>query len=230
MATILRAIASLIQTLAQLTSQKQPSGGMLAATFVRFGGANDLGHVGWGFDVSQTETNIGAVENERGTPTCDPKDMGYWDLTVADPMPAMRERGYNSLKFVEVPYPDPIEACGTAKWIAGEAYTVIGRNCLDDVYDVLRSYGVANLPPPSIDILPNDWFLSVPGEEAAVGSYAWPRGTGSGLATALKKVAKSIVPPQIPTWRTPGHPDWHELQQSLAKERPPNSYAARHSQ
>jgi len=49
-------------------------------------------------------------------------------------------------------------------WISRQPYVILGRNCLDDVYDVMRAYGVPKLPTPQHDIIPDRWFELLPGE------------------------------------------------------------------
>lgn len=139
---------------------------MRSAAFVRYGGADGMGHVGWAFDLSQSEVNAGAVENPLGTPTCDPATMGYWDDSSSTPMASMQQRAYNDLKFVALPKSEAEAeaAYRTAKWVGLQPYCAFGRNCLDDTYDVLRSYGVPNLPLPSRDLMPDKWFIDLDGQ------------------------------------------------------------------
>src|SRR5580658_177189 len=74
-------------------------GSMRGAAFVRYAGADGLGHVGWAFDYDAADVNAGSVENPSGAPSSDPADMGYWDAFVVNPIPTMAAKGYNSLKY-----------------------------------------------------------------------------------------------------------------------------------
>lgn len=219
---LLLLIARFWQFIAELSSRRQNGGSMRSAAFVRYGGANGMGHVGWAFDLSQSEVNAGAVENPLGTPTCDPATMGYWDDSSSTPMASMQQRAYNDLKFIALPKGEAeVEAAyRTAKWVGLQPYCAFGRNCLDDTYDVLRSYGVPNLPLPSRDLLPDKWFIDLDGQIEPVATYVWPTTPPTALQRIAAHLARSAVPPLEPTWRTPGHPDWHDFQSKLAAAAP----------
>lgn len=215
MKTLLALLSALWQWLARLTPSKGGSGPMQAAAFVRYDGASGAGHVGWAFDGRAIGVNAGSVENPLGTPTCDPAKMGYWDIFVEGPMPAMIQRGYDALKHTGLPFGDPFKAHAVAKWIATQPYAVIGRNCLDDAYDVLRAYGVPNLPPPSHDWLPNEWFAILDCTLDSVSTYIWQVPIGTGFRQTLDTFATQHQAPLVPTWRQPGQADWHDLQSQL---------------
>jgi hypothetical protein len=197
-------------------------GSMRGAAFVRYAGADGLGHVGWAFDYDAADVNAGSVENPSGAPSSDPADMGYWDAFVVNPIPTMAAKGYNSLKYLNLKKANPVSAYRVARWVATLPYAVIGRNCLDDVYDVLRAYGVPNLPAPSQDLLPDAWFDLMPATFVAqAGTFVWsrtgPRSPRLRVGLAMAKVA----PPKMPTWRRVGDPDWHDLQRQLVAARAP---------
>jgi uncharacterized membrane protein HdeD (DUF308 family) len=46
--------------------------------FVRYAGAHGFGHVGWAFEWNNGWFNVGALENEEGTPFTKPQEMGFW--------------------------------------------------------------------------------------------------------------------------------------------------------
>lgn len=191
---------------------------MRAAAFVRYSGAMGAGHVGWSFDFDADNINGGSVENPGGSPSCDPSDMGYWDVFCYDPIPEMAERHYDALKYIDITGGDPAAAYQTALWIAQQPYSVVGRNCLDDVYDVLRAYGVKDMPPPSHDWLPNEWFsLWTQATFSVLSAFEW-RPVGAASLAFLPK--KDEVVPQllasVPAWRQPGTIEWHGLQSELA--------------
>ena len=191
---------------------------MRGAAFVRYSGAMGAGHVGWSFDFDAENVNSGAVENPGGTASCDPDAMGYWDVFAYDPVPEMSERLYDAVKFVDIVDGKPSDAYKTVLWVAQQPYSVIGRNCLDDVYDVLRAFGVANMPPPSHDWLPNEWFGLWDTTYATLPTFTWRSAANASLAFLP---AKDIIVPQllaeVPAWRVPSTPEWHDLQSQLAE-------------
>lgn len=190
---------------------------MRVAAFVRYSGAMGAGHLAWSFDFDAQNVNSGSVENPRGTPSCDPPDMGYWDVFCYDPVPEMAEHAYDAIKYVDIENGSPAQAYKTALWIAQQPYSVIGRNCLDDVYDVLRSYGVTGMPPPSNDWLPNEWFGLWGATYSTLAAFTWRAAQPETLALLP---SKDDVVPQIlagaPVWRVPSTPEWHDLQSQLA--------------
>src|SRR5579884_3841238 len=123
---------------------------MRAAVFIRYHSGDGFGHVAWAFDVGDGLVSAGSVENHSGHLFTPATKMGFWNDCVADPVAAMRRCGYNDLKWLDVPNANPELAYRTVLWIEQEAYKALHRNCEDDVYDVLRAYGVEGLALPSI--------------------------------------------------------------------------------
>jgi hypothetical protein len=191
-------------------------GQMRMAAFVRFDGADGLGHVGWAFDFGASNVNAGSVENPNGTPTCPPSTMNYWDEFFASPISTMQEKGYIALKYINLERANPVGAYRVAKWIGTQSYDVVGRNCLDDTYDVLRAYGAPELPPPSTDLLPDLWFNAVAAALAQVQGYDWTRNAPHGLRERVGLAIARFAPMKIPTWRRPGHQDARNLQAQMA--------------
>ena len=192
---------------------------MRAAAFVRYSGAMGAGHVGWGFDFDLTNVDCGSVENPQGTPSSNPATMGFWDIDSTDPVPLMLGRDYNDAKYVDLPQADPSIAYETVLWVSQQPYSVIGRNCLDDVYDVLRAYGVPNLPPPSHDWLPTEWFwMYTDSRFTHLTSFVWatPPQTKSQLQLTPRSMVVGTLSPSAPKWRIPGTQEWHDLQTQLA--------------
>lgn len=118
---------------------------MRAAAVCRYEGASGLGHVGWAFDSDANLVNCGSVENPLGRPSCSVPDMGYWDVDISDPMPLFVQRNYVDIKYIDLANVDLNSAISTVQWVAQQPYSVFGRNCLDDVYDILRAYGIQDL-------------------------------------------------------------------------------------
>ncbi len=138
-----------------------------AFVFVRPGGANGLGHVGWGYRVTCTGTfYFGSVENPSGRPHVAPGgDNGFWwqSGTESQMLSTMRSRGYNAYKTILTAYAqfDPTPATNVAAGSAGRGYDVIGNNCADNTWDVLQAYGVPNLPYLQLYPAPNDWYAQL---------------------------------------------------------------------
>lgn len=189
---------------------------MRATVFVRYGGAYDLGHVAWAFDMTEGVVNAGSVENPSGHSTAQPRSMEYWDATTPDPMPLIRKHAYDALKLKDLSSSNIIAAMRTAAWIGHQAYHVFERNCLDDVYDVLRAYGVPNLPLPSADLLPDKWFIDFRGEVERVADYVWRTPAVSVWRRAVTHTIFKLAPAQMPTWRDANHPEGRELRDQLA--------------
>jgi hypothetical protein len=184
-----------------------------AAAFVRYAGADGAGHLGWAFDAG-TAVDAGSVENPSGLPTAPPPDMGFWSDAAPSPIADMVERAYNALKYVDLTTADSASAEQTVAWVAQQWYCVFGRNCMDDVYDVLRAYGVPNLPPPVDHWLPNDWFTAFAATDAPLAGFVWPAPAPAIAAPAIAKPAPVAVQPP---WRHEGTPEWRDLQRQKAE-------------
>lgn len=177
---------------------------MRAAAFIRYQGAHGLGHVGWAFDFNPPHANAGSVENHSGHFFTPAKEMGFWTDIGPDPVAHMRELGYDDVKYIDIPNGDPILAYRTVLWIQENAYRAWLRNCEDDVYDVLRAFGVDNLTPPSIVWFPNTWFQRFRGQLAHVAEFQWNGATTGNPSPALQQQLEGLTP-WHPTWRRPWH-------------------------
>ncbi len=155
---------------------------MRAGAFVRRSGAAGLGHVGWTFQYPDGSFCDGAVENPAGTPMSPPGQTGFWTQTVVDPDPPMKLRAYDAFKLFEIPTGNPDQADKTVAWIGLQPYLVIFRNCMDDTYDVLRSYGIPDLPMPMARNHPQSLVRPAQsGGATGDGPGLAGRGTGSGI-------------------------------------------------
>lgn len=132
--------------------------------------------------------------------------MGYWNGCFEEPIAQMRQRAYDDLKWVEVLDADPLLAYRTALWIEHEAYKAVHRNCEDDVYDVLRAYGVQCLPLPSLLWFPKSWFKRFNGTLENLQSFVWRPAAQSRVSAGYANAK-----PWQPTWRRPWHPHFHDL-------------------
>lgn len=189
---------------------------MRAAAFIRYHSGDGFGHVGWAFDAASGLVNAGSVENHSGHIFTPATKMGFWNGEFADAAVPMRAHGYDDVKWIDVPNADAVLAYRTVLWIKHNAYRVLHRNCEDDVYDVLRAYGVQNLPLPMLHWFPRTWFHRFRGNLAHVDEFQWSeRKASNALQLADPPGAGQMWQP---TWRRPLHADFHALKLARAKE------------
>jgi hypothetical protein len=196
-----------------------------AAAFVRQSGAFGLGHVGWAFAVNASTFDDGSVENPAGTPYTPPSQDGFWECEVSAVafVGPFVLRGYDHYKTLTAPKPDPACALQVVNWISTQPYVVIGQNCMDDVYDVLRAFGVPDLPVPAFEVIPNWWFDALPGNPVPVSKEpgAWlygPNGPANEPAVPRIGPRPSIGHPSFPPpWRTPGTSEFTEFQRQISQ-------------
>jgi hypothetical protein len=190
---------------------------MRAGAFVRRNGAFGLGHVGWAFQYTDGSYCDGSVENPAGTPVSPPGQTGFWTQRVVDPDVPMQLRAYDEFKLFEVESVAPDRADKTVAWVGQQPYLVIFRNCMDDTYDVLRSYGVPDLPLPFLEITPNNWFDQLSPASQPVTPQAL-RAAGLIPAARVASARRTTrVKAEPPAWRTAGTPEWLALNQELLK-------------
>lgn len=183
---------------------------MRAAVFVRHHSGDELGHVGWGFDVSLLQANCGSVENHSGHLLSPSQGDGFWTRTTADPVVSMRKQQYDDVKYIDLSEADPVSAYRVLLWIKERGYGAAFRNCEDDAYDVLRAYGVPDLPVPALHWLPNRWFTLLDAPQAPVTAFSWNDGGGPQERPSSAVDLEALTPLQ-PTWRNPLHSDFHRL-------------------
>jgi hypothetical protein len=96
-------------------------------------------------------------------------------------------------------------------WIKTQAYFAIHRNCEDDVYDILRSYGVKHLPPPLLHWFPKGWFHGLAGTIVSVAQDSSQQENVE--APPPPHITQQLLraKPNRPTWRQPWHPHFHLL-------------------
>ena len=211
---------------------------MRAAAFIRYHSGDGFGHIGWAFDFDLPQASAGSVENHSGHLFTPATKMGFWSEFTGDPVAPMRQHKYDDLKYVDLPNGDPVLAYRTVLWIKNNGYRAWFRNCEDDVYDVLRAYGVTDLAPPSLIWFPKTWFRRFRGTLAHVADFKWQASNGdtSGHAEAptchpehvegrlsLSKADVETLTPWQPTWRRPWHIDAHLFRlDKFYRHRPPN--------
>ncbi|HZT12942.1 MAG TPA: hypothetical protein VFA29_09065 [Candidatus Baltobacteraceae bacterium] len=179
---------------------------MRASVFVRHHSGDEMGHVGWAFESGDGRVHAGSVENHSGHFFSPSQGDGFWSAVTADPLPLMLRRQYDELKWVDVQAPDPVAAARVVLWIKEQAYRAAFRNCEDDVYDVLRAYGVRDLPAPAWHWLPNRWFQLFRGEQAPIAQFKWPV---TGPRDSAPAVDPHELTPLRPPWRRPLRVEFH---------------------
>ena len=201
-----------------------------AVVFVRRKAAYGIGHVGWAFSVEKNLFNTGAVENHSGSLYTLAAHMGFWMRRTHDPINLMRRRHYDEFKVIAVEHAQPALAKGVAQWVSRQPYEIIGRNCMDDTYDVLRAFGVPDLPPPASHWEPNYWFDAIVGTHFYIkpNGVVWqadpqqppPAGPLFSDGASLHLPFHPPPTPVKPAWRKADAPESAQLEQS-ARNAPP---------
>ncbi len=196
-----------------------------AIVFVRRSGASCLGHIAWAYEWRNGWFNAGSVENTLGKPFATPAEMGFWTAHTLDPIGAMRDREYpyDEYKVFLVKQPRPKAAWQTVIWESRTPYSVLRHNCNDVAFDVLRSYGATALIDPAEEIVPNDWYNTLPGYTFSIAEYPGipiylHRASHRDLVTSLIHL---LIPErfygQIPPWRQRGMRALVELALAIRK-------------
>jgi hypothetical protein len=129
----------------------------------------------------------------------------------------MKLRAYDAFKLFEIDTGNPGQADKTVAWVATQPYLVIFRNCMDDTYDVLRSYGIPDLPLPMLEITPNRWFDQLSPAAQPVTAQAL-QDAGLLPSSHVESIrARVMAQPEAPSWRTPGTPDWQDFHEQLMR-------------
>ena len=135
-------------------------------------GFAEFGHVGWGFETQPRKFNIGSVENTKGGPVNVPAHKkDFWCINTMkphfpfgvgpkDPVKKIRYPGYDMFKEIEVPEPNVKAALAKVREVSREPYNLIGGNCMDATYKILKAYG-APLPRPSDNWEPIKFFKKI---------------------------------------------------------------------
>lgn len=117
----------------------------------------------------------GSVDGVRDCSTCAWGDAKVWvtpsntfdlDTIWAD----MARRGYKDVKYIELDEPncDYETAYAKAQALNNWQYEVLGRNCANATWDVLKAFGVPLLMPLQVYPQPNQWYMTV-GADAIFG-------------------------------------------------------------
>jgi len=149
---------------------------MRAVVFINYSIAPfKVGHVGWGFETQPDYFCYGAKEavgmQEIALPGY---PNGAFVAVGSEPeMLAAMKTGnhpgngfpYNDYKYVEVASFNVAAASDLARQCHHWGYTVVGNNCMDDVYRIIKAYanGDGNiLPRPLAHPRPVDFFEAIP--------------------------------------------------------------------
>lgn len=126
----------------------------------------EFGHVGWGFQISDSRYMVGAVENYGGKPVAPAAESGYWAEETSYPLNkhalGPRDLGsrYDIYKELPVSAPNLRAALEQQEWVSRQPYRVLGQNCMDATALILEAYGVHGLPDRSSmeNYFPINWF------------------------------------------------------------------------
>lgn len=132
-----------------------------------------LGHVAWGFEYPNGEWLIGAVEGPEWKGGLN----GFWAVkkpnlrSVLTYFAHMKTQGaeYNCYKLLTVTPETPVNfryADQMVRWVSEQKYELLGRNCMNSAYDILRAlcngkYNFTDLPYPNTNSIPNGWFNAI---------------------------------------------------------------------
>lgn len=196
-----------------------PSTTRRALIFVRRAGAAGLGHIGWAFEWDNGWFNVGAVENRGRRSYARAERTDFWTAHTINPVATMQEVGqhYDAYKLFYVTRPQSKHAWRVVVWVSRCSYSVLRRNCVDATYDVLRTYGIANLPDPATEYAPNDWYDSLASPDYAIRDYPHiplhlHRQSQRELATReILFTIPAHISSTIPPWRQRGRRGLAEL-------------------
>ena len=197
-----------------------------AVVFLRRSGADGIGHVGWAFDNGDGTFTTGSIENPRHWLRTSPHEMGFWAVCARDPIIPMRDRRYNEFKVINLGQGDLNAATRVVKWVSQQPYAVVGHNCMNATYDVLRAYGVERLPVPAHHWEPNHWFDRVQAQHYQIDANgvriesdahgAATCGPADADVASLFADDSSTIKPLQPAWRTANTSAEREFQSALA--------------
>jgi uncharacterized membrane protein HdeD (DUF308 family) len=195
-----------------------------AVVFIRRSGAQGLGHVGWAFEWRTGWFNAGSVENRSSAAFAAPEKMDFWTTHSLRPVATMQDQppGYDEFKVFHVANPHPKEAWKTVVWISRQPYSVVRRNCSDSAFDVLRSYGVANLIDTAQENVPIRWYDALPARSYPIRADTEipidPARVARLSRLSVREVSLNI-PSHIktvpPPWHARGGRAWYEVRQRV---------------
>ncbi len=136
-----------------------------AYIFLKPDNALYLGHIGWGFQLSDGQYFGGSTENYlkgiiRTLNRWPGEDNDMWGEMFrleSDMFAKMKQLGYDRYKRVTVNNPNIAGAKRRAEETMMKGFGA-GNNCLDHTYHVLEGYGVPDMPWKQTNMAPNGWF------------------------------------------------------------------------
>lgn len=137
-----------------------------AYAFIKPDNVAGLGHIGWGFQLSDGSFYGGATENYvKGIirtytiwPGFDNDMWGEMFLSERKMFDKMKALGYDRFKSVRVSNPNVAGGKRCADETKMKGFQGISNNCLDHTYHVLEGYGVRDMPWKQTNPAPNGWF------------------------------------------------------------------------
>ena len=155
---------ALLMVFSTLCNAQATSGTAIIA--IRTNSPPIVGHIGVGYQNSNGNYLCGAVEGKDYQPIITPGyDNGAWIKACQDieeVKSAFRSRGYNSIKVISVDSPNPENAGSVIQYFVNRGYDLANNNCLTATDEVLRAYGVRDLPNPTT---PNSYYNQISGAE-----------------------------------------------------------------
>lgn len=143
-----------------------PKSSGYAYAFIKPENVAGLGHIGWGFQLSDGSYYAGATENYikgivRTYIILAGQDNDMWgELFYHEQQmfAKMKQLGYDRYKKVAVANPSIARAKRRADETMMKGFQGISNNCLDHTYHVLEGYGVKDMPWKQTNPAPNGWF------------------------------------------------------------------------
>ena len=168
----------------------------------RSAAVDGLGHVGWAYEQSDGTWMCGATENPRSSVGASGDGKGFWTepyepgevpgiFGMTRILPAGVCPPYDVYKSLDTPRGGTLDAWSTACWCRDQPFIVPCRDCLDDCFDILTSYG-AELPWPILAI-PNLWFDCIKAPATPV-----PLARGRELPSGKRRTGEG----SMPIWRS----------------------------
>lgn len=198
---------------------------MRAWVFVRHEGSANRGHIGWAFQWDAERAICGATENPTGGFAVAARDKGAWHACIPlqevlreFTLPHGDAPAYDAVRVMEVAHANPGEAWNVMSWCELQDYWVSGvprgRNGMDDAFDVLTALGLRELPWPTANPLPADWFEALPGTAMSLKGLRLLKGMDE-----PERLAMPLAMPIRPSWRIPGTAEYLRFVEGVERVR-----------
>ena len=163
MLLIMSCSIALLMVFSTLCNAQTTSGTAIIA--IRTNSPAIVGHIGVGYQNSNGNYLCGAVEGKNNLNIAPGDDNGAWIKAcqnIEEVKSAFRSRGYNSIKVISVDSPNQENAGSVIQNFVNRGYNLANNNCLTATDDVLRAYGVRDLPNPTT---PNSYYNQISGTQ-----------------------------------------------------------------